>query len=196
MQLHRGMLSPDDADNSDAGLVTNAKQLRTNLSVLADRLGETFDIDALVADEHLRIGPYFRMLQNSSEETISASIELVLADPDRSMATSVVVSWFEHLAATNDSNGFGHWTKFVSTHIEADEFLARRAQETQFLKRCEEGDADSIADLAIGPAWVQSRLARMCELPEVLEQLAVNASFKKTRAQANHRLAAIQRAKR
>jgi hypothetical protein len=174
--------------------VTTAEQLRTNLNVLADRLGEQFDIDALVADEHLRMGPYFRLLRNSSEASISASVELVLADPDRAMATSVVVSWFEHLAVTNDANGFGHWVEFVRAHIDNDEFLERRSRETRFWKRCEEGDPDSIAELISGPAWVQSRLASRCELPEVLEQLAVSASFQKTRAQAKHRLAAIQRA--
>jgi hypothetical protein len=169
-------------------------ELSQNLRALADRLGEPLDIDSLALDEHLRMGPYFRLLRDSSEDTICESVDLVLADPDVAMRNSVVVSWFSHIAKSSDSREFSRRVKLVGAHIDPDEFLARRSSETEFCLRCEEGDAAAIAELASGPAWVQRQLAQTCELPEVLEELGANGTFKKTRAQATHRLAILRRA--
>jgi hypothetical protein len=169
-------------------------ELLRNLKVLADRLGEPLDIDSLAQDEHLRMGPHFRLLRDSSADTMNESVELVLADPDVAMRNSVVVSWFDHIAKSNDSKRFARWIELVRTHIEVDEFLARRSSETEFCLRCREGDAASIASLASGPAWVQRHLIQTCDVPEVLEELGRNGLFKKIRAQARHRLAIVRRA--
>jgi hypothetical protein len=50
-------------------------ELAQNLNVLADRPGEPIDVDSLVLDERLRIGPYFRLLRDSSEDTICELVE-------------------------------------------------------------------------------------------------------------------------
>jgi hypothetical protein len=168
-------------------------ELLQNLKVLADRLGEPLDLESLALDEHLRMGPYFRLLRDSSEDTIYESVGLAPADPASAMRTSVVVSWIDHIAKSNDLREFSRWIQLVRTHIDSDEFLSRRSSETEFFLRCEEGDAASIADLASGPAWVQRQLAQTCELPEVLEELGTKGLFKKIRAQAKHRLSAIRR---
>jgi hypothetical protein len=168
-------------------------EFQKNLKALSDRLEEQLDIEALALDEHLRIAPYFRLLRDSSEDRIRESIALVLADPDRAMRTSVVNSWFGHIAKSCDSKEFARWIHLIHSEIDADEFLSRRSSETEFCLRCKEGDAASISKLANGPAWVQARLAQTCDLLKVLEELSANGSFKKTRAQATHRLTLLRR---
>ena len=143
-----------------------------------------------VPEEHLRFGRYLQELADVLPEDEAGLVELVLRDPDRTMAQSAVVRQLDRRAAQLLADAtFPDWRRAMSTVIVDREFLVHRLREWTLLRSIAIDDSWRPDDLVAASDWFQRTAAQMLTSPAALRLLADEGRTRRVRAAANRRLA-------
>ncbi|MEU4254440.1 hypothetical protein AB0F15_44325 [Amycolatopsis sp. NPDC026612] len=174
--------------------------LRTDLTgLLADAGLVEVDVDAAVADEHVRWAAYQCIVAvaaaSGRRDGDRALVATIVRDPRGTMATAAVVDLVDRIAAkTAGAAGFRHWSAEILSETdrfatEANrEFVRRRVREWLFWLSIKDGHVPSEAELAEVTPWMQRLLAAgPTSPPPVLALLAASGATRKIRNIAKNR---------
>lgn len=178
--------------------------LRSELSALLAEAGVTdVDVDAAVADEHLRAAAYQRVVAvlaaGASRARDRAVVSVLVRDPVESVAKTAVVDLVDRIATTaTDTAGFRRWWAEVEPAVARlgapgnREFVRRRVQDWLCHLSIADGHLPSPAELAGLTNWMQRRLAAESTSLPVLTALAESGGTRKIRNVASHRARAVR----
>ncbi|MCG3752173.1 hypothetical protein [Amycolatopsis sp. Poz14] len=145
------------------------------------------EVDAAIADEHVRSAAYRRVI--AADSTDPRELAAVLArDPEPLTAKTAVVNLLDYIAEkTADPTKFQQQSADIVT--EADRlappndraFVRQRVRDWQLWLDTENGQPPDAAALSAASDWMQRRLADFSASPQTLALLAEHARTKKTR---------------
>ncbi len=173
--------------------------LRTDLtSLLADAGLVDVDIDAAVADEHVRSAAYQRIVAvAAASDRREGDRELVagiVRDPSEMTAKTAVVDLVDRIAAkTAGPADLRRWSAEILPETdrfatEANrEFVRRRVRDWLFWLSVKDGHVPAEAELAQVTPWMQRLVAEESTSPPVLALLAEAGATKKIRNIAKNR---------
>ncbi|GAA2998300.1 hypothetical protein [Actinokineospora diospyrosa] len=161
------------------------------------------DIDAAMADEHVRSSAYRQVVSAVAEGPRGDLDEIVvrvfLRDPVNVVAKSAVVAFIDAVAPTfSDSAGFERWAAALAPEFEhlatptEREFVRHRIHDWTTYLAIASGEIPAAADLATTSNWMQSLLASESTSLPVLAALAESGSTKKIRNAAQNRAGSRQ----
>ncbi|MFJ2739419.1 hypothetical protein ACIO3O_07100 [Streptomyces sp. NPDC087440] len=167
-------------------------------SLLAEAALLDVDVDAAVADEHVRMAAYHCVIAvlvaSTSRDRDRAVVATLLRDPREALAKTAVVALVDGVAAKGDGlTEFREWAGQLQPEIEGFRaeghrtFIRRRIGDWDFLLSVEGGHAPTPAELAEVSDWMQRLLARDSTSPPVLALLAASARTRKVRNVARDR---------
>lgn len=169
--------------------------LRQDLEeVLAISQVEAADLEALLADPQARHQVYLTALAVAPETRESALVALVLGDPDRVMAESVMVSYVDSQASRLRSAGsFEAWAAGIARLVDEQSFLARRIREWQLFKHLMDGGNADPETLAASSNWLQHKVVDEASSAAILTVLGEVGRTKRVRNLAKTRAGRIRR---
>ncbi|MET8685909.1 hypothetical protein ABZV77_16980 [Streptomyces sp. NPDC004732] len=156
------------------------------------------DMDDAMADDHVRLAAYLRVVSvtaaSPSRDRDRALVATILRDPDESAAKTAVVALVDEIAmgATGPAE-FRQWSAGVLPEtgrltVESfREFIRRRVHDWLLYLSVEDGHVPEPAELAAVTDWMQRHLAERSQSPEVLAVVAGAARTRKTRNIAANR---------
>jgi hypothetical protein len=169
--------------------------LRDDLErVLAVAQAETADVQALFADGQERGQAYLAALSVVPAAGEGEIVEIVLRDPDRVMAESVMISHVDRQASRLGSAGsFAAWAVGIADLLERQSFVARRLQEWRLFKTVMDGgDVDPTA-LAASSNWLQRKVVEDAVSPTALAIMSEVGRTKRLRNLAKTRAGRVRR---
>ncbi|HEV7899172.1 MAG TPA: hypothetical protein VGP31_15160 [Planosporangium sp.] len=169
--------------------------LRDDLErVLAVARAETVDLEALIADEHERQRVYLAALAAVPAAGEAETIALVLRDPDRVMAESVLMSHIDRQASRLASSGsFAAWAAGLAGLVGQESFPARRIREWRLFKTVMDGGNADAATLADSSNWLQRKIVDEAVSPTVLDTMGEVGRTKRVRNLAKTRAGRLRR---
>lgn len=156
------------------------------------------DVDEAVADDHMRLSAYLRVVSviaaSQSRDRDRALVATILRDPDKSAAKTAVVALVDDIArkATGPAE-FRQWSDELLPEIDRlgveafREFIRRRIHDWLLHLSVKDGHVPTTAELAEVTDWMQRYLAEESMSPAVLTVVAESARTKKTRNIAKNR---------
>ncbi|MGW5053766.1 hypothetical protein [Actinokineospora sp. NPDC004072] len=156
------------------------------------------DLDAAVADEHVRSSAYRKLAEKVADgprgDLDEILIRTFLRDPVNVVAKSAVVAFIDAVAPTMpDPAAFHRWAAaltpelaHLTTPSERD-FVTRRIHDWTIYLTIAAGDVPSPAELTATTDWMQRILATESTSHPVLTTLAESGSTKKIRNIAQNR---------
>jgi hypothetical protein len=169
--------------------------LRDDLEqVLAVAPAESADPEALIADEQGRHRVYLEALAAVPAAGESEIVALVLRDPDRVMAESVLIGHVDRQASRLESSGsFAAWAAGIAGLVGQQSFVARRIGEWQIFKTVTEGGQVAPATLADSSNWLQRKIVDEAASPGVLATMGEVGRTKRVRNLAKTRAGRVRR---
>jgi hypothetical protein len=176
--------------------------LRTDLSALLAEFGiDDVDLDAAVADDHLRSTSYQRVVAATadadSRDYDRTLVATILRDPVEMVSKTAVVDLIDRLATrATDTREFQQWSAEILpalTRLEAEatrEFIRHRVQDWLFWLSIKDGHVPVAAELADVTNWMQRLLAEESSSLQVLTLLSESGGTKKIRNIAKNRILA------
>jgi hypothetical protein len=170
--------------------------LRADLTALLTEAGLTADLDAAVADEHVRWALYRRVVaalaarKHRDDRKIVATI---VRDPVDLVAKSAVVELVDAVAATTtDPAAFQAWAAEFDPELDhlsegQRAFVRQRVRDWTLCLTIETGHAPTAAELNGATSWLQRLLADHSTSREALSLLAETGRTRKIRNIARHR---------
>ncbi|MGH8921446.1 MAG: hypothetical protein ACRD0H_24425, partial [Actinomycetes bacterium] len=167
--------------------------LRVDLAALLAEAGIIdVDLDAAVADEHLRSAVYQRVISvlsaSVSRDGDRAIVATILRDPRSLTAKTAVVALVDEIAGkATDPAAFRHWADEVLPAADLrdagvdHEFVSRRIRDWEFALSMQDGRVPSPAELAEVTDWMQRRIAGTSSALPVLGLLAESGRTRKIR---------------
>jgi hypothetical protein len=173
--------------------------LRTDLTTLLANAGLVdVDIDAAVADEHVRSTAYQRIMAvaaaSEGREGDRELVATIVRDPSEMTAKTAVVDLVDRIATkTADPAEFRRWSAEILPETDRfataanREFVRRRVRDRLFWLSVEDGHVPAEAELAEVTPWMQRLLAEESTSPPVLALLAESGGTRKIRNIAKNR---------
>ncbi|MEV6973019.1 hypothetical protein [Kitasatospora sp. NPDC093806] len=139
-------------------------------------------------DEHVRYGLYVRSLKDSEADVEDRVVEIVLRDPDRTMAQAALVDHVDRLALEiRELESFCRRVDRVGEQAGELAFLRQRIREW-ILAKTSAVDPDSVIEDVLGSShWLQRGLADSSESVVLLEALAERGLTRKIKNRARDR---------
>lgn len=158
------------------------------------------DLDEVVADDHMRLSAYLRVVSvaasSRSRDRDRAIVATILRDPDESASKTAVVALVDEIAyEVTGPDEFRQWSDEMLPEIERlttesfREFIRRRIQDWLFCLSVKDGHVPTPDELADVTDWMQRHLADWSKSPAVLAVVAESARTRKTRNIAKNRAA-------
>ncbi|MFI5801777.1 hypothetical protein [Streptomyces sp. NPDC051561] len=158
------------------------------------------DVDAALADGHVRLDAYLRVVMVTaaarSRDRDRAVVATIVRDPDASAAKTAVVALVDSIARkVTGPAEFRQWSAGLLPEIDRlqeeslREFIVRRVDDWLLQLSIEDGQVPTPAELAQATYWMQRRLAENSTSPAVLALLAESGSARKIRNIAKNRAA-------
>lgn len=173
--------------------------LRSDVAELLAEAGITdVDVDAAVADEHVRGAAYRRVVSavasSGRRDRDRAIVATILRDPDEMGSKTAVVALVDAVAYhVTGPDEFRRWADGVLPETERlrtesfRAFIRRRVDDWLLWLSAEDGHVPTPDELAEATDWMQRHFAEWSRSPEVLAVVAESARTKKTRNIARNR---------
>jgi hypothetical protein len=170
--------------------------LHADLTALLTEAG--VDLDAAVADEHVRSAAYRRIVAETADSEDRAGdraiVATILRDPEETVSRSAFVELVDSVAVRmSEPTEFERWAADLGPEIDLlrvesnREFLRRRIHDWTTYLAIRSGHVPTAAELAAVTDWMQRLLAEESTSLPVLTLLAETARTKKTRNIARNR---------
>ncbi len=169
--------------------------LRADLTALFEAAGLTdVEVDAAVADEHVRSAAYRRVIAARGGADPRALAAVLVRDPEPLTAKTAVVELVDQVAGeTADPVEFRQQAAGIIAESDRltppkdREFVRQRVRDWELWLETENGQTPDAAALASASDWMQRRLADFSASQEVLALLTEHGRAKKTRNTAANR---------
>ena len=136
-------------------------------------------------------------VQQGRPEDDPALLAALLAEPDRIMAESVLVSLVDSRAAALESAAaLTAWAGPVLAAVGADGFIARRVQEWGLFKALQSGGPVDREALAAASNWLQHKVVEEADSAAVLAALGETGRTKRVRNLAKTKAGRLRSARR
>ncbi|HEY3504747.1 MAG TPA: hypothetical protein VGN37_18435 [Actinocatenispora sp.] len=154
------------------------------------------DVDAAVADEHVRSSAYQRVVAvlaaGRSRDGDRAVVATILRDPADLTAKTAVVALVDRVATTmDDPADLRRWAAGLAPEFSRLgghlDLVHRRVHDWAVYLTVRAGRVPDTAELACLTDWMQRRLATESTSPPVLDMLAGSGRTRKTRNLARNR---------
>jgi hypothetical protein len=140
------------------------------------------------ADGHARFHQLSAAVRDSRPDDDPALVAALLAEPDRLMAESVLMSLVDTRAGgPGSATSFAAWAEPVLDAVGADGFIARRVQEWALFKSLQSGDPVDREALAAASNWLQRKVVEEADSAAVLAALGEAGRTKRVRNLAKTR---------
>ncbi|MFF0739221.1 hypothetical protein ACFYVL_02370 [Streptomyces sp. NPDC004111] len=167
-------------------------------ALLAEAAVLDVDIDEAVADEHVRVAAYLRVIAVTaaarSRDRDRATVAAIVRDPYESGARTAVVALVDSIALKSSGpEEFRRWTAELLPETDRltveghRAFVRRRIEDWLLHLSVEEGRVPTRDELAEATHWMQRRLADKATSPAVLALLAESGTTRKIRNTAKNR---------
>jgi hypothetical protein len=138
-------------------------------------------------DGHARFDQLSAAVRDGRPEDDPALLAVLLAEPDRLMAESVLTSLVDTRAEGLDSAAFAAWAEPVLAAVGAGGFIARRVQEWGLFKALQSGGPVDREALAAASNWLQHKVVEQADSAAVLAVLGEAGRTKRVRNLAKTR---------
>jgi hypothetical protein len=140
------------------------------------------------ADGHARFHQLSAAVRESGPDDDPALLAALLAEPDRLMAESVLMSLVDIRAeGLSPAASYVAWAEPVVDAVGADGFIARRVQEWALFKALQSGEPVDREALAAASNWLQRKVVEEADSAAVLAALGEAGRTKRVRNLAKTR---------
>ena len=147
------------------------------------------------ADGHARFDQLSAAVRDSGPGDDPALIATLLAEPDRLMAESVLMSFVDSRAERLDSAAsLSRWAEPLLDAVGDDGFIARRVREWSLFKALQSGEPVDREALAAASNWLQRKVLEEANSAVVLTVLGEVARTKRVRNLAKTRAGRLRSA--
>ena len=147
------------------------------------------------ADVHARFDQLSAAVRESGPSDDPALIASLLAEPDRLMAESVLMSFVDSRAERLDSAAsLARWAEPLLDAVGDDGFIARRVREWSVFKALQSGESVDREALAAASNWLQRKVVEEANSAVVLTVLGEVARTKRVRNLAKTRAGRLRSA--
>jgi hypothetical protein len=141
-----------------------------------------------LADGHARFHQLSAAVRECGPHDDPALLAALLAEPDRPMAESVLISLIDTRAeGLGSATSFAAWAEPVVDAVGVDGFIARRVQEWALFKALQSGEPVNREALAVASNWLQRKVVEEADSAAVLAVLGEAGRTKRVRNLAKTR---------